>query len=463
MARVRRAYVCQSCGSTAPRWSGRCDACGAWNSIVEETVEGKATSGGRSRSPVELASLDQPVAVPPRLVLGIEEFDRVLGGGLVPGSAVLVGGDPGIGKSTLTLQAAARLAGRGKGAVYVTGEESVQQVQLRARRLGIADLPLRLAAATEVEEILAAVSGVRDVELLIIDSIQTMATAEVEAAPGTVSQIRMSADRLIRFAKSRQIALILVGHVTKEGQIAGPRLLEHMVDAVLYFEGERGHQYRLLRAVKNRFGPANELGVFEMREQGLVPVSDPSALFVGDRAARVPGSAIFVGIEGSRPMLVEIQALVSPSVLATPRRAVVGWDAGRMAMLLAVLETRCGLVTSGRDVYLNVAGGFRIQEPAADLAVAAAVISSLVGKPLPEDSVVFGEIGLAGEVRAVGQGEARLREAGRLGFVRAILPERMERPAVDLEYLPIAKLGRLVNLLGADGPRAAGAGEFESP
>ncbi len=456
MARERRSYVCQACGAMQPRWTGRCDSCGAWNSITEEVVRGRGGSSRRPAASLELVSLGGEVAPPPRTAAGIEEFDRVLGGGIVRGSAILIGGDPGIGKSTLMLQVAAGLTRAGRRGIYVSGEESIEQVQLRARRLGLEGAPLELASATVVEDVLAALEHGDPPALLVIDSIQTMASAGLEAAPGTVSQIRGAADLLIRFAKRRGTALFLIGHVTKDGQIAGPRVLEHMVDTVLYFEGERGHQYRLLRAIKNRFGPANELGVFEMREAGLLPVANPSELFVGDRRKRVPGSCVFAGMEGSRPVLVEIQALVAPSVLATPRRAVVGWDGNRLAMVLAVLETRCGLVTAGRDIYLNVAGGLRVQEPAADLAVAAALISSLENRPLPPDSVVFGEIGLAGEVRAVGRVEARLREARKLGFRCAIVPP-LEACPEGMERREMRRLNELVAFLAAPGDARPGA------
>ncbi len=456
MARERRSYVCQSCGAVQPRWTGRCDSCGAWNSITEEIVTGRGRAASRRRGDrLRLVPLSGDVAPPPRMPTGIAEFDRVLGGGIVRGSAILVGGDPGIGKSTLMLQVAAALAAGGRRGVYVSGEESIEQVQLRARRLGLEDSPLELASATVAEEVLAGLEEGEPPAVLVIDSIQTTASAALEAAPGTVSQIRGAADLLIRFAKRGGTALFLVGHVTKDGQIAGPRVLEHMVDTVLYFEGERGHQYRLLRAIKNRFGPAGELGVFEMREVGLLPVANPSELFVGDRRRRVPGSCVFAGLEGSRPVLVEIQALVAPSVLATPRRAVVGWDGARLAMVLAVLETRCGLVTAGRDIYLNVAGGLRVQEPAADLAVAAALVSSLENRPLPAESVVFGEIGLAGEVRAVGRADARLREARKLGFRRAIVPPLDACPE-GMERLEVRRLNELVAFVAAqDGARPA--------
>jgi DNA repair protein RadA/Sms len=384
-------------------------------------------------------------------VTGIEELDRVLGSGLVEGSAILIGGDPGIGKSTLVLQAGAALAAAGAPVAYVSGEESVDQIRLRAARLGLASAPVRLAAATSVGDVIATFDHADAPRLVIIDSIQTMYVEGIDSAPGSVTQLRSSAHELIRFAKRRGAALFLVGHVTKDGQIAGPRLLEHAVDAVLYFEGERGHQFRILRAVKNRFGAANEIGVFEMREQGLVEVQNPSALFLAEREAGVSGAAVFAGMEGSRPLLVEIQALVGPSALGSPRRTVVGWDAGRLAMLLAVLDARCGLAIGGRDVYLNVAGGLRISEPAADLAVAAALVSSLVEVPVAPATVMFGEVGLAGEVRAVSQIDARLKEATKLGFDCAILPGSAGgAPRVGgLRLCGLKRLSELIEVLGA--------------
>jgi len=414
--------------------------------------------------------------LPPRRQTGIAELDRVCGGGLVPGSAILVGGDPGIGKSTLLLQVAAAVsqpAGRSaaatQAAAYVTGEEAIDQVRLRAGRLGIAESPVLLAAASSVRDIVSSLDRDDAPGVVIIDSIQTMYVDTLDSAPGTVSQVRAAAHELIRLAKRRGFVLILVGHVTKEGVIAGPRVLEHMVDTVLYFEGERGHQFRILRAVKNRFGATDEIGVFEMSDSGLVEVPNPSALFLGGRATpetdddedeasgsadgRLSGSAVFAGIEGTRPVLVEVQALIAPAVLGTPRRAVVGWDGTRLAMIVAVLDARCGLSVGANDIYLNVAGGLRIVEPAADLAVAAALVSALAETPVPADAVVFGEIALSGEVRPVGHTEARLKEAAKLGFRTAWMPIRRDRgrrspPAeMELNMVTIAHLSDLVTRL----------------
>jgi DNA repair protein RadA/Sms len=406
---------------------GRCDACGEWNSVMEEVSDsaplGAKAAGSRRRGrAIEVSSLSAKDAPAPRRKTGIAEFDRVTGGGLVRGSAILVGGDPGIGKSTLLLQVAAAVAEETR-ALYISGEEAIDQVQMRARRLGVAAAPVSLAAATNLGDILTTLDDDKGPELVVIDSIQTMFVDALDSAPGTVAQVRASAQELIRLAKRRGFVLLIVGHVTKEGMIAGPRVLEHMVDTVLYFEGERGHQFRILRAVKNRFGATDEIGVFEMSDGGLGEVQNPSALFLADRRGAVAGSVVFAGMEGTRPVLVEIQALVASSPLATPRRAVVGWDTGRLAMILAVLEARCGLSFAGNEVYLNVAGGLRIGEPAADLAVAAALVSALTGAALPADMVVFGEISLSGEVRGVGQSEARLKEAVKLGFKSAMAPK----------------------------------------
>ncbi len=426
------AFTCTACGAAHSKWSGRCDACGAWNSIVEEKPlsAGPASRslGARRGSSLVLTDLATEEAAPPRTCSGVEELDRVLGGGLVASSALLVGGDPGIGKSTLLLQAAARFARNGLNVIYVTGEESAAQVQMRAQRLGLTQSPVRLAAETNLRDILTTLETEKP-DLAIIDSIQTMWADNVESAPGSVSQVRACAHELTSFAKRRGVAVVLVGHVTKEGAIAGPRVVEHMVDTVLYFEGERGHQFRILRAVKNRFGPADEIGVFEMTGKGLAEVRNPSALFLSERGTPAPGSVVFAGIEGTRPLLCEIQALVSPAPQAQPRRSVVGWDGGRLAMILAVLEARCGVPFAGLDVYLNVAGGLRIGEPAADLAVAAALVSAREDIAVPPESVIFGEISLSGALRPVTQTENRLKEAQKLGFTTAILPQNAKRGA----------------------------------
>jgi DNA repair protein RadA/Sms len=429
MARAASRYVCQSCGASHPRWGGRCEACGAWNTIVEEAPREAVPRGlgaAKGKTPagrLEFLPLKGAADVTPRLVTGMAEFDRVCGGGLVPGSALLLGGDPGIGKSTLLLQVAARTAEKAA-CIYVSGEEAIDQVRMRALRLGVADAKVSLAAATSVRDILAGLEEAKAPAIAVIDSIQTMYVDTLDSAPGTVAQVRASAQELIRLAKRKGLTVVLVGHVTKEGLIAGPRVLEHMVDTVLYFEGERGHQFRILRAVKNRFGPTDEIGVFEMGELGLSEVPNPSALFLGERSAEVPGAAVFAGIEGTRPLLVEIQALCAPSPMGTPRRAVVGWDSGRLAQVLAVLEARGGLAFAGNEVYLNVAGGLRIVEPAADLAVAAALVSSLTDRAMPRATVLFGEIGLSGEVRPVGHVATRLKEAAKLGFAEAWIPRR---------------------------------------
>ena len=449
MARSRSVFVCQSCGTIHPRWAGQCDGCGEWNSIVEETSEappiggaakGKSGSARSKAGRVDFVPLTGSSERAPRLATRIGEFDRVLGGGLVQGSATLIGGDPGIGKSTLLLQAAAALSASARCA-YISGEEAIDQVRMRADRLGVAASEVELAAATNVRDICAAIDVADGPRVVVIDSIQTMYVDALDSAPGTVGQVRACAQELIRVAKRRGTALLIVGHVTKEGAIAGPRVLEHMVDTVLYFEGERGHPFRILRGVKNRFGPTDEIGVFDMTGEGLKEVGNPSELFLSDRQDGVAGAAVFAGIEGTRPMLVEIQALVVPSPLGTPRRAVVGWDSARLSMVLAVLEGRAGYRLSGNDVYLNVAGGLRITEPAADLAVAVALISSLTGEPVPADRVVFGEIGLSGEVRAVSQTEARLKEAAKLGFASAMTPRR--RGAQSKGTLRIIEMGDL--------------------
>lgn len=458
MAKRENQYVCQACGAVHGKWMGKCEACGAWNTIVEEPAaelgpRGGGAKGGRRLTFEALGGASAPAQ---RRASGIAEFDRVVGGGLVHGSAVLVGGDPGIGKSTLLLQVMAALAAPARVA-YVSGEESIDQVRIRAARLGLAQRPVGLAAATNLRDVLASLDQANGPQVVVIDSIQTMYIDALDSAPGTVAQVRACAGELIRLAKRRGVTILLVGHVTKDGMIAGPRVLEHMVDTVLYFEGERGHQFRILRAVKNRFGPTDEIGVFEMTDAGLVEVANPSALFLAERRGEVSGAAVFAGMEGTRPVLVEIQALVAPSGLGTPRRAVIGWDSARLAMVLAVLETRCGLVFGASDVYLNVAGGLRIAEPAADLAVAAALVSSLTDRPSPAESVIFGEIGLSGEVRAVGQTEARLKEAAKLGFKRSLAPPRRNGAAraERIAGIETTEIARLIDLLAVFGPGVA--------
>src|SRR3954471_4229281 len=459
LAKVVTRFVCQSCGAVTPKWAGRCEPCGEWNTIEEETIAARPGPAGKAAARgVTFVGLAGHAEPPPRAATGIAELDRVLGGGLVPASAILVGGDPGIGKSTLLLQAAARLAGSGRRVLYVSGEESIDQIRLRARRLGVADSAIELAAAINVRDIIAGLEQAKDTALVVIDSIQTMWVDQIESAPGTVAQVRACSFELIRLAKAGNFAVVLVGHVTKDGAIAGPRVLEHMVDAVLYFEGDRGHQFRILRAVKNRFGATDEIGVFEMTERGLVEVPNPSALFLAERRGNVSGSAVFAGIEGTRPVLVEVQALLAPSTGGSPRRQVVGWDSGRLSMLMAVLEARCGLTLGQNDVYLNIAGGLRINEPAADLAVAAALVSAATDRPTDPGTVYFGEVGLSGEIRQVAQAEARLREAQKLGFAAAVLPRRLARggrtPAA-LEGLKLTEIGHMADLVAPFAAKAA--------
>lgn len=436
MAKARSQFICANCGNVTSRWQGKCDACGEWNTLTEENIgSGIAASPGgkamRKGTPVALVSLAGETEEAPRIQTGIAEFDRVTGGGFVRGSALLVGGDPGIGKSTLLMQASAALANKGHDVVYVSGEEAVAQIRLRAQRLRAVEPKVGLAAETSVENILATLEAGQPPALLIIDSIQTLWTDLAESAPGTVTQVRASAQALIRYAKKTGTAVVLVGHVTKEGQIAGPRVVEHMVDAVLYFEGEGGHHFRILRTVKNRFGPTDEIGVFEMGDKGLREVANPSELFLSERNASSPGAAVFAGMEGTRPVLVEIQALVAPTSLGTPRRAVVGWDNARLSMVLAVLEAHCGIRLGQHDVYLNVAGGYRISEPAADMAAAAALVSSLAGKALPPGAVYFGEASLSGAIRPVAHAAARLKEAAKLGFSSASGPKGASEAGVN--------------------------------
>ncbi|SIS83058.1 DNA repair protein RadA [Paracoccus saliphilus] len=445
MAKPVSSFTCTACGTAHKKWAGRCDACGAWNTIAEEAPlsqgPGRSLGAAKGRA-VPLSGLATEEAPPPRGHSGLAELDRVLGGGLVPGSAVLVGGDPGIGKSTLLLQGAAAFARAGLNAVYISGEEASAQVRMRAGRLGLTDSPVRLGAETNLRNILTTLDREKP-DLAIIDSVQTLWADHVEAAPGSVAQVRAAAHELVTFAKRSGVAIVIVGHVTKDGQIAGPRVVEHMVDTVLYFEGERGHQFRILRSVKNRFGPADEIGVFEMTGAGLAEVANPSALFLSERGQPVPGSAVFAGIEGTRPVLTEVQALVAPSTLASPRRTVVGLDSGRVSTIIAVLEARCGIPFTGLDVFLNVAGGMRVNEPAADLAIAGALLSAREDSALPPEAVLFGEISLSGALRPVAQAENRLKEAQKLGFSQAILPEGQK-----VEGLGGMGLRRIADLTG---------------
>jgi DNA repair protein RadA/Sms len=455
MARGSASFVCQSCGAAHSKWAGQCDACGAWNTLVQEAAAPPVAAGvrrvgkGRAFALEGLATTDRE---PARRATGVNEFDRVCGGGLVPGSALLIGGDPGVGKSTLILQALAAYAKRGGHAVYISGEEALPQMRLRAARMGLSDAPVQLGSATCIEDILTTLGSAKPPGILAIDSIQTIWTQALDAPPGTIAQLRTATHDLVRYAKGSGAALLLIGHVTKDGQIAGPKAVEHLVDAVLYFEGERGHHFRILRAVKNRFGATDEIGVFEMTGTGLAEVPNPSALFLGDRSGAAPGTAVFAGIEGTRPLLVEVQALVAPTSFGSPRRAVVGWDGGRLSMILAVLDARAGLGMGSQDVYLNVAGGLKVSEPAADLAAAAALISSLTARPVPGDCVVFGEVSLSGDVRLTSGSEARLKEAVKLGFKTAIVPAGTKADGVGLRLEPVANVGELASLIG--GPRA---------
>jgi len=449
------AFVCQSCGEVHSKWTGKCNGCGEWNTLVEEAVAAvpgglaPAKAGTKRSNKTEFVALNDRTAPPKRIIMGVEELDRAFGGGLVPSSATLIGGDPGIGKSTLLLQVAARLARNGLKSVYVSGEEAAAQIQERAVRLKVADSPVQLATETDLRKILAALKAAEP-DFVVIDSIQTLWSDSLEAAPGSVSQVRACAQELTRWAKKSGAALVLVGHVTKEGNIAGPRVVEHMVDTVFYFEGERGHQFRILRATKNRFGPTDEIGIFEMHQYGLAPAKEPSALFLSSDGDTSGGAAVFAAMEGSRPVLAEVQALVAKSAYGTPRRSVVGWDTGRLAMLLAVLEARCGVGFAGMDVYLSVAGGYRIGEPAGDLAAAAALLTSLSDTVAPERSVFFGEVSLSGAVRPVARIEQRLKEAARLGFMRAFVPEGSPTSVDGLTITPIKRLIELVELLAPD-------------
>ncbi len=432
--KTKTVYVCQSCGSQSPRWMGKCPDCGAWNTMVEERMEKAKDIGSakRGHGAEPLLLEDIQARDEDRFVTKIREFDRVLGGGIVSGSVVLIGGDPGIGKSTLVLQMLKQVSDlRGK-ALYVSGEESPSQIKMRALRLGVKGENLYVLAETQLEEILHAADGLQP-QVLVVDSVQTVFTSELPSAPGSVGQVREVSGRLMLYAKRSGVPTFLIGHVTKDGAIAGPRVLEHIVDTVLYFEGDKGHAFRVLRAVKNRFGSTNEIGVFEMKEGGLAEVVNPSEMFLAERPADATGSVVVSSLEGSRPILAELQALVAPSKLAMPRRTCIGVDFNRVSLLLAVLEKRMGMHLMGMDVFVNIVGGLTIDEPAVDLGVIAAVASSFREKQINAQTVVMGEVGLAGEVRAISQTEARLKDAAKLGFTRCMLPQlnvdRLEKSA----------------------------------
>lgn len=430
MAVASKRYVCQDCGAISLRWSGQCSACNEWNTIIEETIPSQTPITGKKLSrtthtnkinKVSAFKLDENISPPKRIPSGISEFDRVVGGGFVEGVVTLIGGEPGVGKSTLLLQIAHNIS-TNLNSLYISGEESIEQIALRSKRLGLDNNSnMWIASATNVQDIIQLLEDYSP-KLLIVDSVQTTFVDGIESSPGTVSQVRGVSQILISLAKKSGCALVMIGHMTKEGSIAGPRVLEHMVDTVLHIEGERGHPFRLLRSSKNRFGATDEIGVFDMTEKGLQEVTNPSELFLSSRQVNVSGTTVFAGIEGTRPVLVEIQALVSPSPFATPRRSVVGWDQSRLAMILAILETRDGFVFSSSDVYLNVVGGLKIMETAADLAAAAVLVSALIDKPIEPNTVIFGETGLTGEVRTVSQIETRLKEATKLGFNNALIP-----------------------------------------
>ena len=442
-SKSKTVYVCQSCGTQSPRWMGKCPDCGQWNTMVEERVEKPRDVGSAKRrdgsEPVLLGDIQ--TRDEDRFVTGINELDRVLGGGIVAGSVVLIGGDPGIGKSTLVLQMLRQVSALKGKALYVTGEESPAQIKMRAERLGVKAENLYVLAETSLEEVLHAAAGLEP-QVLVVDSVQTVFTSELPSAPGSVGQVREVSGRLMIHAKRSGIPTFLIGHVTKDGAIAGPRVLEHIVDTVLYFEGDRGHAFRILRAVKNRFGSTNEIGVFEMKESGLAEVANPSEIFLAERPADATGSVVVSSLEGTRPILAELQALVAPSKLAMPRRTCIGVDFNRVSLLLAVLEKRVGMHLMGMDVFLNIVGGLKIDEPAVDLGIIAAVASSFREKPVSAGTVVMGEVGLAGEVRAISQAEARIKDAAKLGFTRCILP------AVNVEKLEKTAALKKMELLG---------------
>ncbi len=443
MAKVKTIYTCQSCAHTVPKWLGRCPGCGAWDTFLEERSQRapkRAYISPDAGRPMPISALD--ISEDARVMTGIAELDRVLGGGIVPGSTVLVGGDPGIGKSTLMLQAMGSFARAGHRVLYVSGEESVRQIRLRGERLGAVSEELVVFAETSVERVLEEAALIKP-DVLVIDSVQTMQSMEIESSPGSLSQVRESTARLIGYAKSAEVPLFLVGHVTKEGNIAGPKTLEHMVDTVLYFEGERGHQFRILRAAKNRFGSVMEIGIFEMGPAGLAEVLNPSEIFLAERPEGASGSAVVSSLEGTRTILVEVQSLVCPTAFGIPRRTVVGVDYNRVMLLAAVLEKKAGIALASHDIYIKVAGGIRLDEPAVDLGVIASISSNFFDKAIEPRTVVFGEVGLAGEVRGVHQVEPRVMEAVKLGFKRCILPKdnlKGLKKSIPMELVGVATI-----------------------
>ena len=448
MTKNKTCYICQFCGAVHNKWSGKCEDCGEWNCLQEESsnkfnLKKPATS---SKEQIFFHSLSADINDYLRIPTSVSELDRVLGGGLVRGSAILIGGDPGIGKSTLLLQLVSKLANNKIHCAYVSGEESTEQIKLRARRLDLSNSPVKLLAATNIHDIMNLLSQEANLDLVVIDSIQTMYANDFNSAPGTVSQVKACSHELVTYAKSKGVIMLIVGHVTKDGQLAGPKVLEHMVDTVLYFEGERGHHFRILRAVKNRFGGINEIGVFEMQELGLKEVTNPSELFLSPSERKASGSSVFAGIEGTRPMLVEVQALISPSFLPTPRRSVVGWDLNRLSMIIAVIGVRYGINLFDKEVYLNIVGGLKINEPAADLAVACSLVSSFLNSPNPPHSIVFGEIGLSGEVRKVSHAETRLKEAVKLGFTSAIVPYGTKFQDSKMKLIEVGHIKQIADL-----------------